>query len=234
MLPFQSPTGIRRRQGLAKPEMICAIQRRKHSGRTIDLLEVGEVVLGSQVHAPVPMHPAVSIGPRQEDHGLGKGRTNLEHRTISLREVSKKRGKVAAANIAVEQQLSQGNCGDPLGEGGASQQRAGEVIYDCIGYGTADQIHPADELDALLRLVVQLENEPEDVAGIDEADNYDIARSRQLIVKDCLADARLNELGGSGFCRIACLFRPPGSATQRPEVPLVVFQDIQLDWPVQG
>ena len=55
-----------------------------------------------------------------------------------------------------------------LGKGVPSKQRAGDVVFDRIGYGTADQVHLADELDALFCRVIEFKYEAKDVACIDE------------------------------------------------------------------
>ena len=179
--------------------MICPVHGRHHAVRSIDLLEVGEVVLGSQVHAPVPVHPVVRGCPGEEDHRFLERRMYLEHRAVLLCEVRKEGGDVAAAKMGAEQHLGQRDVRDLLREGGASKQRSGDVLGDRLGYGAAYQVHPADRLDALLYLVVELEHEPKDVARIDERDDDDVPRIGYLVVEDDLADARSDELG-----RCAC------------------------------
>ena len=98
-------------------------------------------------------------------------------------EVCKERWKVAVANMWIEQQLTKWHGRIFLGQGRMSKQRAGVVVGDRIGNGPAYQIHLADELDAFLCLVIELEHEAEDVARIDEADNNDISRSGILLLK---------------------------------------------------
>ena len=124
--------------------MIGAVEGRQYAGRTIHLLEVAEVVLSSQVHAPVPLYPAIRLWPAQKHHGLLERRPNLEHWTILFREVRKERRNISAANMGAERQLTQGNCRDLLGQRGAPEQRAGKVVGDRGGYGTANQVHPAN------------------------------------------------------------------------------------------
>ena len=65
-LPFQSSAGIRRRHGLAKPEMIGAVQGRHDSGRTVDLLEVIKIVLGFSGTCARAYAPSGSSGSRPE------------------------------------------------------------------------------------------------------------------------------------------------------------------------
>ena len=115
-----------------------------------------------------------------------------------------------------------------------SKQRAGEVVGDRIGNGPAYQIHLADELDALLRLVIELEHEARYVARIDQTDNDDISRVRDLVVEDHLADARIDELYSSAFLGAVEQFRMSGGGSERPVVAGVVFQDIQVNQAVES
>ena len=228
-LPRQSFTGIGRRQGLAEPEVLGAIQRGQYSRRALDLLEVRKVVLSSQVQASPPMHPAICLRSGQDDHGLGKRRPDLKHRPVLLCEVRKQRGNVAGANMPIEQHLAQGDCRNLLGQTGVSKHRAGQIVRDRSGDGPADQVHVADELDALLRLFVKLEHEAKDVARVNETDNDDVSRVWNLVVENRIADARLYELHPSAVLGVVEHFRLPGIGSQRPEVAVVVFQDIQMD-----
>ena len=98
-LPFQSAAGIRRRQGLAEPEMIGAVQGGQYAIRAVDPLEVGKVVLGSQVHAPALVRPLIRLGPVEEDHGFLERRAELEHRAVFLRKVRKDSRDVAVAKM---------------------------------------------------------------------------------------------------------------------------------------
>ena len=54
-----------------------------------------------------------------------------------MRKVCKERGNVAASNVRIEKQLAKGNGRYLLGQGGASKQRAREVVGHRIGNGTA-------------------------------------------------------------------------------------------------
>ena len=65
--------------------------------------------------------------------------------------------------------------------------------------GPAYQIHLAYELNPLLCFVVKLKHEAKDITRVYEADNYDVPRVRNLIVEDCLADARFDKLYVSAF-----------------------------------
>ena len=98
------------------------------------------------------MHPADRLGSRKEDHELGEQRPDLEYRTILISQVREVGWNVAAANMPIEQQLSERDDRNSLGQGAMSKQRAGEVVRHRGAYGPANQLHPADELDALLRL----------------------------------------------------------------------------------
>ena len=233
-LPSQPPAGIGRRQGLAKPEVIGAVQGGQDAGGAVDLLEVAEVVPGSQVHAPALVHPAVRFGSGQENHGPGERRADLEHRAVLLREVPEERVQVAVPNMRVAQQPGQRNRRNLPGKGRALKGRAGEVLRDRSGQGAADQVHPADELDALLRLVVELEYETEDVAGIDEADDDDISRIGNLVGEDDPADPRPYELACSALLRLAGQFPMPDGRSQCPEFAVVVFQDLQVNQAVEN
>ena len=158
----------------------------------------------------------------------------LEHRAVLFREVREERGDVAGTNVSIEHQLAQRDGGDLLGEGGASKQWTGDVLGDRVGDGPADQVHPADRLDALLYLVVELEHEAEDVARIDEGDDDDVSRIGDLVVEDHLGDACSDELGRGAFRGSVRQFRLHNGAGQRPEFAVVVFQYLQVDEAVQG
>ena len=230
----QPRAGKGRGQGLAKPEVIGAVQGGQDAGRAVDLLEVAEVVPASQVHAPALVHPAVCLESGQEDHGLREGRADLEHRTVLLRKAPEERVQVAVSNMRVHHQLGQRNRRDLPGKGGTLKGRAGEVLRDRSGQGAADQVHLADELDALFRLVVKFEYEAKDVARIDEADNDDISRIGNLVGEDDPADTRLYELARSALLRPAVQFPMPNSRSQRPEIAVVVFQDLQVNQAIQN
>ena len=180
------------------------------------------------------MRPAVCLGPGQEDHGFLKRRADLEHGAMLFCEVCKERWKVAVANMWIEQQLTKRDSRNFLRQGGMSKQRAGEVVGDRIGNGPAYQIHLADELDAFLCLVIELEHEAEDVARIDEADNNDISRVRDLVAEDHLADARFDRLDSSAFLGAVEQFRMSGGGSERPAVAGVVFQDLQVNQAVES
>ena len=111
---------------------------------------------------------------------------------------------------------------------------AGEVVGDRCGYGTADQVHLADVLDALFRLVIDFEHEAKDVARIDEANNDDVSRIRNRVEKENLGDTRLDELVRSVFQGGTVDVRVPFDGSQRPEIAIVVFQDLQIDQVIQG
>ena len=64
-----------------------------------------------------------------------------------------------------------------------SKQRAGEVVRHRGGYGSASQLHPADELDALLRLFVELKDEPKHVTRVDETDYGDVPGVGNLVIE---------------------------------------------------
>ena len=214
--------------------MIGSVQGGQDAGRAVDLLEVAEVVPGSQVHAPALVHPAVCLESGQEDHGLREGRADLEHRTVLLRKVPEERVQVAVSTMRVQQQLGQRNRRNLPGKGRTSKGWAGEVLRDRRGQGAADQVHLADELDALLRLVVELEYETKDVAGIDEADNDDISGIGNLVGEDDPADPRFYELACSALFRLAGQFPTPDGRSQCPEFTVVIFQDLQVNQAVQN
>ena len=191
--------------------MIGAVQGGQDAGRTIDLLEVAEVVPRSQVHAPALVNPVVCLESGQEDHGLRERGADLEHRTVLLRKVSEERVQVAVSNMRVQQQLGQRNRRNLPGKGRTSKGRAGEVLRDRSGQGAADQVHLADELDARLGLVVELEYETKDVAGIDEADDDDISRIGNRVGKDIPHDTQLDKFTCCIFYGLAGHVRRPGS-----------------------
>ena len=112
-----------------------------------------------------------------------------------------------------------------LGQGGPSKQRAGKVLGDRLGDRPADQIQLTDELNAFLCLVIELEHEAKDVAGIDEAYDDDISGIRNLVLEEHVADARVDELKRSAFGSLV--------SSQRPEVAVVVFQDLLFNQAIQ-
>ena len=84
------------------------------------------------------------------------------------------------------------------------------------------------ELELLTRLcpVIKLKHEAKDVIRVDETDNDDISRVRNIVIEDCIADARLDELNRRAFLGAVEYFRLLGRASQRPEIAVVVFQDL--------
>ena len=114
-------------------------------------------------------------------------------------QVRKERGNVPVADMTIEQDLAQGDGRNLLGQCGAPKQGAGQVVGDRCSDGTADQVHGADELDALLIPLFELEYEAKDVASVYETDYDDISRVGNLTVEDSLADARLDELYAGAF-----------------------------------
>ena len=100
--------------------------------------------------------------------------------------VRKERGDIAIANMSIEQQLSQGDGRNIFGQGGPSKQRASEVVGNRSSDGPADQVHLADEIDALLCLVIKLKHEAKDVTRVDKADKDEISRGRNVLSKIAL------------------------------------------------
>ena len=99
-------------------------------------------------------------------------------------------------------------------------------MFDCGGYGTPDQVHLADKLDALFRLVVKVEYEAKDIARIDQTNDDDVSRFENRVGKDIHADTRLDELISSVVLEVAVEVRVPGRRSQRPELAVVMFQDL--------
>ena len=176
-------------------------------------------VLGAQVHAPAPMHPAVCLGTSQEDQGFRQRRPDRKHRAVVFCEIREEGGNVSAADMWIEKQSTQRDRRNLLGQGGTSKQRAGKALGNRIGDGSADQSHLADELDPFFILVFKLEYKAKYIARIDEANNYDISRVRNLVVEDRLADARSYELNRRAFWGAVHQFRLAGSTRQRPDLP---------------
>ena len=214
---------------LAEAEVVRAVQRGQDPGSAVDLLEVLQVVLGPQVHPALSVRPVVRLRPGQDVHRRPERRADLVDGTILPREVGEERGEVAVAQVAVEGDLPQRDGRDGLGEPGPPQQRAGDVVRYRLGDRPPDQVHPADEIDALLGLLVELEDEAEDVTGVDQADDDDVSRVGNLVVEDRPADACLDELDGGALTRAAEHIGLPHGVCQRPEVTLVVLEDAQVD-----
>ena len=129
------------------------------------------------------MHPAACLRPRKEDHRLGEWRPDLKHRAVLVSEVREERWNVAVANMPIEQQLSERDGRNSLGQGRMSKQRAGEVVRHRGAYGPANQLHPADELDGLLRLFVELKDEPKHVTRVDDTDYDDAPGVGNLVIE---------------------------------------------------
>ena len=180
------------------------------------------------------MYPAVCLESGQEDHGLRERGADLEHWTVLLRKVSEERVQVAVSDMRVQQQLGQRNRRNLPGKGRTSKGRAGEVLRDRSGYGSADQVHLADGFDSLLCFVIKLEYEAKDVARIDEANNDDVSRIGYRVGKDIPHDTQLDKLTCCIFYGVAGHVRRPGSASQRPEFAVVVFQDLQINQAIQN
>ena len=106
--------------------------------------------------------------------------------------------------------------------------------FDRVGYGPADHVHPADELDAFFGRFIEFEYEAKDVARVDKANDDDVSGIRNGVGKDNLADACLDELTGSVLFGITIEVRVPFCGSKRPELALVVFQDLEVDQSVQG
>ena len=117
---------------------------------------------------------------------------------------------------------------------GVAKQRTGKILGDGSGDRPADQVHLADELNASFGLFIKLKHEAKYIASVDQADDDDVSRVRDLVLEDCLADARLDKLRAGS--RLGAIGRPHlrGAASERIEVPVVVFQDLQLDQAFQS
>ena len=116
-------------------------------------------------------------------------------------------------------------------QGRGAAHRADNVLLDRLGYGTADQVHPADEPDPLFRLFVEFEHEAEDVACVDEANDDHVPRIGNRVGENGLADACPDELACGALFRIP--LRKPVRGGQRPEVAGMVFQDLPAHQIVQ-
>ena len=165
--------------------------------------------------------------------GLPKGRPDAEHRAVFHGQVREEGGNIAAADVRAQHQPAQRDRGYRLVQLRTAKQRAGDVVLDRGGDGAADQIHPADEIDPLLGLVVDVEHEAEDVARVDQADDDDVPGAGNLVGEKRPDDARFHELADGAFLRAAGQLLVPGRGGQRPVVPVVMFQDVGLDQPVK-
>ena len=218
---------------LSIPEVVGAVEGGQQPHPAVDLLEVLQIVPGSQVHTAVTVHPVIRLRAHKTDHVLREGRLDLEDRAELLLELRKERGQVAGANMLAAQQPPQRDDGDLLGQGGLPEQPRGDVLSDGISDGPPDQVHPADVLDPLLGFLVELEDEPQDVAGVDETDDDDVSRVRDLVVEDGLADTGLDVLDGRANLGARVDSHPPCGPGQRPEIAVVVLQDLQVAQVVQ-
>ena len=99
------------------------------------------------------------------------------------------------------------------------------VFPNRVGYGTADQIHLADQVDALFGLVIKFEYEAEHVTGINEANDNDVSRIGNRAGKDNSADTSLDGLAYGHFPGAVVPVCVPADRRQRPETAVVVFQD---------
>ncbi len=121
-----------------------------------------------------------------------------------------------------------------LGKRGTSKQRTGEILGDRSSDRPAYQVHLANELDALLCLFIKLKHEAKDIARVDKTYDDDISRVRNLVVEDRPADARLDKLCANAFVGAVGRFRLPGATSQRIEITVVVFQDLQANQALQS
>ena len=231
--PASRAARISRTHRLAKPEMVGAVERGQHAVRAVELLEVGEIAPRLQVHPPVPVHPFVGLRPAEKGHGLAEREPDAEHRAVFHGQIREERGDVAAADVRAQRQPAQRDRGYRLVQRRTPEQRAGDVVLDRGGDGAADHVHPADEIDPLLGLVVDVEHEAEDVARVDQADDDDVPGAGNLVGEERLDDARLHELADGAFLRAAGQLLVPRRGGQRPEIPVVMLHDADLDQAVQ-
>ena len=129
-LSLQPGAGVRRLDGLAITEVVVAVESGQNPRPAVDLLEFLQIVPGSQVHAPVTMHPAIRPGSAEEDHALTERHLDLEDRPVLLSEMREECRQVSTAHMRVAQQRDQRDDRGRLGELGPSQQRAGDAAGD--------------------------------------------------------------------------------------------------------
>ena len=96
------------------------------------------------------------------------------------------------------------------------------------------RVQPADSLNTLLQLVIDLEYEAQDVARIEEADDDDVSREGNLVIEDHVPDARSDELDRRAFTVSRDEIPATDGMRQRPEFAVVVLQDVQIDEAVQS
>ena len=110
-----------------------------------------------------------------------------------------------------------------------AKQWTGKILGDGSGDRPSDQVHLTNELNASFGLFIKLKHEAKYIASVDQADDDDVSRVRDLVLEDCLADARLDKLRAGSRLGAVGRSHLPGAASERIEVPVVVFQDLQLD-----
>ena len=111
---------------------------------------------------------------------------------------------------------------------------SGDVLANGRGDGTADQIHLADDFDTLLRFVIEFEYEAENVACVDETDNDDVSGVWNLVGEYRSTEACLHEVNGSAVSGSGVRVCLRSARGQRPEVAVVVAEDLQVDQTLQG
>ena len=82
--------------------------------------------------------------------------------------------------------------------------------------------------------MVDVEHEAEDVARIDKTDDDDVPGVGRLVGEERLEDARPYELADGAFLGTPGILLAPRRVGQRPEIAVVMLQNIQLDQAVEG
>ncbi|MCY4088378.1 MAG: hypothetical protein OXG37_16195 [Actinomycetia bacterium] len=109
-----------------------------------------------------------------------------------------------------------------------SEQRASEVLSDRSNDRMVKQFQLGDDLDTLLRLVMEQKDEAQDVARIEGTDNDDISRAGNLVAEDHRADTRCSQLHRCTLPVADVEIGLPNGLRYWPEVAFVVLQNMQV------
>ncbi len=109
-----------------------------------------------------------------------------------------------------------------------TQQRPSKVVGNGFGNGPSYYVQLAYECNTLLVLRLKREDESEDVTCVDEANDNHISRVWNLPTEDHPANAVLNEFNCRAVQSAAARSRGARGCRERPEVPVMVFENLQV------
>ena len=79
-----------------------------------------------------------------------------------------------------------------------------------------------------------MEDKAKDVARIDEANHDDVSRIGNFVHEDGPADPRFDELTCSAIFGVVVQLRLPAGLGQRPEIAVMVFQDLEVNQAIKS